>query len=61
MKYPFLSMFLEITETTGLRSQGKIFVVIAVIALIFMGLSIYLIAMDRRIKKLENKANKKTN
>jgi CcmD family protein len=36
-----------------MRSSGKIYVVIAVIVIIFIGLSIYLFSMDRRLKKIE--------
>lgn len=35
------------------RSEGKIYVVIATIAIIFAGLAIYLFAIDRRLKKIE--------
>jgi len=35
-------------------SEGKIYVVIAVIAIIFIGLAGYLVKLDRSIKKLEN-------
>jgi len=35
------------------RSSGKIYVVVATIAIIFAGLAIYLFAIDRRLKKLE--------
>ena len=37
-----------------LRASGKIYVVIAIIAVIFLGLAIYLFSIDRRLKKLEN-------
>lgn len=37
-----------------LRKSGKIYVVVAVLAVIFLGLAFYLFAMDRRLKKLEN-------
>ena len=37
-----------------LRSSGKIYVVIAIIAIIFIGLAIYLFSIDRRLKKIEN-------
>lgn len=40
---------------TGLRSSGKIYVVVIVIAVIFVGLIAYLFSIDRRIKKLERK------
>jgi len=37
------------------RSSGKIYVVIAIIVIIFIGLAFYLFAMDRRLKKIEKK------
>jgi CcmD family protein len=39
----------------GFRQEGKIFVVITVLAMIFIALVIYLIALDRKVKKLEEK------
>ena len=36
------------------RSIGKIYVVVAVIAAIFIGIVIFLIYLERRISKLEN-------
>ena len=41
----------EMADT--LRSSGKIYVVIATIAIIFIGLAIYLFTIDRRLKKIE--------
>jgi CcmD family protein len=35
------------------RSSGKIYVVIATIVIIFLGLAIYLFSIDRRLKKIE--------
>ncbi len=37
----------------ALRSSGKIYVVVASIAVIFIGIVIYLISLDRRLGKLE--------
>jgi len=37
-----------------LRSSGKIYVVVLVIAIIFIGLAIFLFSIDRRLKKIEN-------
>jgi CcmD family protein len=37
----------------ALRSSGKIYVVIATIVIIFVGLAIYLFSIDRRLKKIE--------
>ena len=36
-----------------MRSSGKIYVVIATIGIIFIGLAIYLFTIDRRLKKIE--------
>ena len=36
-----------------LRSSGKIYVVVATISIIFVGLAIYLFSIDRRLKKIE--------
>ena len=41
----------------GLRSSGKIYVVVASIAVIFFGIVFYLVTLDRRLSKLE-KENK---
>lgn len=35
------------------RGSGKIYVVIAIIAIIFLGLAIYLFSMDKRLRKIE--------
>ena len=35
------------------RSSGKIYVVVAIVAIIFAGLAIYLFSIDRRLKKIE--------
>ena len=37
-----------------LRSTGKIYSVVAVIVIIFIGLAIYLWRIDRKLTKLEN-------
>ena len=38
----------------AMRANGKIYVVVVVIALIFVGLVIYLVAIDRKVGKLES-------
>ncbi|SFB81779.1 hypothetical protein SAMN05421747_101303 [Parapedobacter composti] len=43
---------------TGLRSSGKIYVVVLVLVVLFLGLAIYLFTIDSKIKRLENQ-NKK--
>jgi len=42
-----------IDMATELRSSGKIYVVVAVLAVIFIGLAFYLFSMDNRLKKIE--------
>lgn len=40
-----------------MRSTGKIYVVVAVIAAIFIGIILFLIYLDRKLTKLENQIN----
>jgi CcmD family protein len=40
-----------------LRSVGKIYSVVGVIAIIFVGLAFYLYRLDRKLTKLENQIN----
>jgi CcmD family protein len=39
------------------RQNGKIYVVVAVILIIFAGIIIYLVRLDRKISKLEKNIN----
>lgn len=43
----------EAEMATGMRSNGKIYVVVAVLSIILVGLFIYLFTLDRRISKME--------
>ena len=36
-----------------LRSNGKIYVVVAVLSVVFLGIIVFLISIDRKVKKLE--------
>ena len=38
---------------SGLRSSGKIYVVVAVLVLLFVGMTIYLFTIDKKISRLE--------
>lgn len=40
-----------------MRSVGKIYVVVGVIVLVFLGLVLFVWRMDRRLTKLENQIN----
>ncbi|MBX2914225.1 MAG: CcmD family protein [Cyclobacteriaceae bacterium] len=44
---------IEMADT--MRSEGKIYVVVAILLLIFAGLITYLILLDRKITKIEKK------
>lgn len=43
----------EVPMADGLRRDGKIFVVVAVIVTIFAGIILYLIRLDKKLTKLE--------
>ena len=47
----------QVEMATGLYQSGKIYVVVIVMSLIFVGIAGYLIMLDRKITKLE-KENK---
>lgn len=44
----------EIEMADGMRSEGKIYVVVAIILIILSGLIGYLALLDRKIRKLED-------
>jgi uncharacterized membrane protein len=44
-----------IANTDVMRSNGKIYVVMAVVATIVTGLFLYVYSVDKKISKLENK------
>ena len=52
-------VFAQVSEKVemadALRSSGKIYVVVAVASVIFIGLALYLFSIDRRLKKVEGK------
>jgi len=50
----FAQSNLGVTMDDTLQSSGKIYVVVAIIAIIFAGLALYLFSIDRRLKKIEN-------
>lgn len=64
IKYLFLTFFVIINSLSafaqngvemadGLRSSGKIYIVVGVVLIIFAGIVIYLISLDKKIGKLE--------
>ncbi|MFZ9660588.1 MAG: CcmD family protein [Chitinophagaceae bacterium] len=51
---PFLSLKAQpATMADAMRSDGKIYVVVAVILIILIGLILYVIRLDKKISKLE--------
>lgn len=40
-----------------MRSNGKIYIVVGIIVIIFIGITVYLISTDRKISKLEKNLN----
>ncbi len=44
----------EVTMADTFRADGKIYVVVAVLATIFAGIVVFLIATERKVKKLED-------
>ena len=44
-----------------LRADGKIWVVVVVIAAVFAGITVYLVRLDRQIGKLEKEVKEKKN
>ncbi len=43
----------------GLYQSGKIYVVVTVLSIIFIGIIVYLIVLDRKISKLEKEIQNK--
>jgi CcmD family protein len=43
----------DVEMADKMRSEGKIYVVIGTIVIVFAGLAIYLFTIDRRLKKIE--------
>jgi hypothetical protein len=47
----------KVQMADGLRSNGKIYVVVAILVTILLGLFIYVIRLDKKISKLEKTMN----
>jgi hypothetical protein len=48
----------KVEMADGLRAEGKIYVVVAVLTTLLAGMIVYAVLLDRRITKLEHKSNK---
>jgi hypothetical protein len=47
----------EVEMADGMRSSGKIYVIVAIVLIVLAGLITYLFLLDRKISKLEKRAN----
>ncbi|MEQ8581121.1 MAG: hypothetical protein RIC30_08940 [Marinoscillum sp.] len=52
------TILLQIPMADTFRSEGKIYVVLAVVLIILGGLFYYLLRIERKLKKLEDEINK---
>lgn len=49
----FLSAFAQVEMADTMRSNGKIYVVVAVVVTIFLGFIAYLVTTDKKVSQLE--------
>ncbi len=49
----------EIEMADTMRANGKIYVVVAVVTVVLIGIFLYLIKMDKKISSIEKELNKK--
>jgi hypothetical protein len=45
----------QVEMADGLRQEGKIYVVVAIMLTLFAGLILYLVILDRKISRVEKK------
>lgn len=55
----FIANAQDIQMADAMRSEGKIYVVVAVVLIILIGLFIYLFSIDRKLKQLEEEVKNK--
>jgi CcmD family protein len=53
LQSPFALAQPEMADT--MRSEGKIYVVVAIMLIIFTGLIVYLVSLDRKVTRIEKK------
>lgn len=67
MRYVLFTLYMLFTTLLGaqtvemadqMRSSGKIYVVVAVLLAILIGLIVYLISIDRKVSRLEKETKK---
>jgi CcmD family protein len=57
--FPALTLAQEIEMADVMRSNGKIYVVVAVVAVVLIGLLVYVALLDRKVSRIENELNNK--
>lgn len=45
----------EVEMADTMRSEGKIYVIVAIVLIVLTGLIVYLFLMDRKLKKIEDR------
>lgn len=45
----------EVEMADTMRSEGKIYVIVAIVLIVLAGLVVYLFMLDRKVKNLENR------
>ncbi|HYH56200.1 MAG TPA: CcmD family protein [Anseongella sp.] len=58
LAFPLALSAQDVEMADALRQSGKIYVVVAVIAVIFAGLAIYLFSIDKKVSKIEKQSKK---
>ncbi len=48
----------EVEMADSFRADGKIYVVVAVLLIVFLGISIFLFSIDRKLNKIEKSLKK---
>jgi CcmD family protein len=51
--FNFLNAASEIDMADKMRADGKIYVVVAVLSIVFVGIILFLVRLERRLNKLE--------
>jgi hypothetical protein len=49
----------QVEMADGLRSSGKIYIVVGVLVTILLGIILYLIMIDKKVSDIEKRINKK--
>lgn len=52
---PLASFAQDVEMADGFRSEGKIYVVVAIVLIILIGLFVYLFSLDKKITRLEKR------